>query len=546
MEEYKWQKRYLKEGMRALDNLTINDLLNVKALYKTVHLPFVEQLEQSFPSNTDAGKLLGELKKNLLIVIGLIGRVASSAGRRAKKEELDKLFSAMERINPQINQLSELADDYADLRERMVKAQESLDTTTEDLKSAHETVSGYLKGVRTKKGPGHRGWMRALGAPFWQIGVSTAKRAYYRSLGYGTTTALAGVGATFGGIVRGISEGSRIRKRTLFEEALPGYGVGRGEVGLGVPPAATLATIPPAAAPITGLPGIQTPVARGGAYGKRDLRYEAMPMWYFFHHLAHKAKWTRDVLRLLKGKTIGGVEGTEVTMGLGGKALESLESLGGAVLVWIGIKTTLGKISGLLGKGGPIVGVLGKGVAISLAAGLGWKLGSWIDKHTDLSTILANAFKNVFLGKTETGFLPEEAILSEEEAYKARAIRLAGERHPGAVKKWEKRPAWTFVPGGRERPETVGGEDSFLEVRKGSVVLPTGEIVPISQIPTFDMIKDIERLMEKPSQELSKIREELMKSRNIAVPTTPQEYFFKGLDDILRIEVSSGLAVGTE
>jgi hypothetical protein len=68
-------------------------------------------------------------------------------------------------------------------------------------------------------------------------------------------------------------------------------------------PSVAPAGVPPM--PAVGVAAMAGARSRRGGWTRRALRDATMPIWFFFHRLAFRARWTREVLQTLKGRGAG-------------------------------------------------------------------------------------------------------------------------------------------------------------------------------------------------------------------------------------------------
>jgi hypothetical protein len=367
----------------ALDDSSIETMRVIQARY-TTFLPFFRSIVRRYSSNKVLQDVLKETQSKISTVIRGIGALLTN--RITDKEGVTNIFNLIDEIDDDIKNLSRITKEHEGFQEISSKVQEKTGVSVEELK----TASGQLKKAkgRIKKERGIvKGVGKAIGeTPLFGLGKEMVSGVLGAALG-----PFAGIGATIGktalGVGRTIHGKMLERQRAKFVRGVTPMGVevpkgyiesvrksmggGRDigkyvDVRRGILPAEKKGMLPRIGK--EGMPRIVdgAKAIYGRPMGKVSVKNAAEPIFYFFDKLAYKARWTKDVITLLKGR--GGIVSAGVRKDSG------LSN----ILTGLGLGGLLGK-AGKIGTAALKVGRIGAGVTGALVGG--YFLGKVIDKY---------------------------------------------------------------------------------------------------------------------------------------------------------------------
>ena len=403
MAKFNWEKSFSKEGIFIFTTADIAVINQIQDTYAERFVPFLANLAEQVGPN-EAGELIGEAHQAAQQVVrdlGLIksGKLSGEAARNAVK----RLAENMDFVEKKIKMIKESMKRDELFAEQIAEAEKVAETELKDLAELHALSK---KRVSAIKPPGK---LQNI-AGIIREGAPEALQAL-GGIGAGLGTAVLGPYAHVAGIaargITGVVKGIQERRVTKRKARLAGA---LGKVQ-GAPPEEVIADIQKAmaeGAPVgsvfgeagltAGYPGeirkprrrrvrparevtapagfarapvsvgaavagtLGTPTMRGGS-GRMPMQMAAMPIMYFFDKLAHKARWTRDMLRLQKMSAKSakgdGMDLSDMILG-GGMLARILPAIGAFIASPVGIAIIVGA---LLAIGGTVLWKWGRGLA---------------------------------------------------------------------------------------------------------------------------------------------------------------------------------------
>jgi len=384
-ETYKFAEHYLREGTAPLDKITLGLLERIQQKYTIDYLSFLRTIEKDFPEGpTKTG--LQNTEKKIQKVIRLLGTMRGVRGVRATRIEIEQLFALMQEVDNDLRSLQDLAEQVAEVREAITQAQAETDVTLEELALIHEQIHLTFKETRaTRRGEIYEAVGGVARGLFWRGVYGLGGRGFAGLIGAGTRMYDLAKEAREKKAGHFLSE--ILAPTSRMRSGVEGGGVGGEDVFQG------------------------KPISWQPSKAKEDLRYAAAPIWYFFHDQAGKAKWTKEVLRLLK-------QNARVSGVLGGTGLvKDVKDTGKVVLGATVGATIAGAIKSALPKllkGGLKIGIIG-----GLVAGNVYLWGKTISLT---KTKLEERKKDISGLYGTAKYLRETSIDTKKEADKQRAL----------------------------------------------------------------------------------------------------------------------------
>jgi hypothetical protein len=392
MAKFDWGKSFSREGLLIFTTSDLAILNQIQDTYAERFVPFLANLAEQVGPN-ESGELIGQAHQAAQQVVRDLGLVKSGrvSGPTAKAT-VKRLADNMDFVEKKVELIKKSMKDDAVFVEQVAKAEKDAETKLEDLAELHRLAR---KRVAEIKPPGKlqniAGLIRA-GAPELMETVG--------GIGAGLGTAILGPYAHVAGIatrgIVGVAKGIRERSIAQKRGRLAGaVGRARGETpeevvqdiqramaegtpigkyfGQGLTPGAAPGGIrvprekrAPAARPVGVGAAVAGTLGEGigfGGGGRPHMQVAAMPIWYFFDKLAHRAKWTRDMLMLQKKAAAGGKEGgldiSDMILS-GGLLSRILPAIGAFIASPLGIGII---VAALLAAGGTILWKWGRGLA---------------------------------------------------------------------------------------------------------------------------------------------------------------------------------------
>ena len=368
------QKSYEKEGLAGLTWRQLDMLKAIETRYSHFRT-FFKSLAKEYPK---ASGLSNQINKALAMTedaASTIGGLRGLTKRTVRTEELEELFSSMQIVSEIAKDLSIRREASAAFSQKLAEVEAQSGITMKGISETSRNMRKEIAGMgRAREGVG--AFLGKHAAPVADLAKDVTG---------GLATALlgpfAGVLGTMGkaatGVVGGLHRGLVARRRRKF---LGGLGpaarqvsegwlegtLGRRTRGLTIPGilrGGALGDVPGFGNIFSGTrpsggAGISTGVGIGPAVStgfpekltKKQIVAMSLPLSYFFSKSAYKAKWTHEVVVLLRkiakqrGDGIGGIGSAAVAGAAGGGVAGALT--GGALLLvkglgWVALTTLL-------------------------------------------------------------------------------------------------------------------------------------------------------------------------------------------------------------
>jgi len=427
---YRWKSAYLQEGVLAFDLDTVRIIRNVRDVYSTRYINYLEGVMAAYPPDSPIHNVAAGLLDKVQLSIRLIGKLLAEGGVRATKSELKKMFDLTKTIAKDMKELSKALGQDPKYKDEIMGLEEGL-LSPSDMAKSQKLIHERLKKV--PKSPSLiRGVVRATAAGFFGLlgGLVSGpiRKAMYDILGYSGAALVTGLlraPVRFARVLGGsISGPMRRRRETQLQEFLSAGRMGTGAMRrLGVPSAAGL---------VGGLgeelmPSGIIPSGVGlGAFRARTRRQKeeaTEPLFYFFDKRAYRARWTRELLQATKvggrGRVVGGVEsadfldslfGGAIGAALSGTLRNPLKTLGYVIAGITGTQIIKAIMDRLLG---PSPEEKRTGVPVGTSGEVKKAVRDFLEEHPRIKTWIASGITGAILSlttKTGRAFLKRQAI----------------------------------------------------------------------------------------------------------------------------------------
>lgn len=310
---------FLKKELTAMTPEAMATLIKVQDKYSKDYIRFFDMLGGMYKKEARIQKRIEQAKRAVKGVVAHIGYLRRPISLKRRIETVDILFELMSEVSAHLKYFQEKASVTKALEERVRTIENQTRLSLEQLGQTHKAVQKELQTMAPDE-KGVLGMIEQYAPSLAEFGRETVEGAARAMLGPFAEMGMTAVSGITG-IIKGIRARRIAAKRRQFEmkmlptaEVAPlgafrrlerergrGPSIGervKGVLGLAPVPSRARADMASMAAPkATGLP-IFGPTVSGVAGA--DARTYAMGMFMFFNRDAFKAKYTKEILRVLK------------------------------------------------------------------------------------------------------------------------------------------------------------------------------------------------------------------------------------------------------